>query len=508
MTSPAPSHEGSGAPPSRGLNALTLSVGALLVLTTILKFTVYANQPLGLDETFTGMIAAQPTFNRLLHQCQRDVYAPLSYIVSWGWARIAGVSDAALRFPSAVFACVAPVLALAPSRLIPRNVRLTWAALLACWIPGVLFAETARCYTLLLLLGCANAIAFVWLMRGPTGPKAVVWTTISALFILDHYFAAILIGCQGLAYLAVHRKLALLTWPAALAFLPPFASVALKAPLLVSYARPGVAWMPRLQLRDLPQLAYFLAGAEPVAYAILIWAAIGLILNWRGLSIRRVAVKNDPDGATLITAAIAVVATAICLGLGFLKALVIARYLTPFVPGLLLALALLAHRFTRAWPLASAALLTVPAGLILVLAVHPPTAPLPTLAFEGAAQALSHDGVSHLVFFWDNPLAQTAISEQFAQVGGFFFGRSGHPVPVEAPRWTPGADPNTVLLADAASPGTAILWIYDLDRPGTLAIRHPPALTRLDGRFTCRDFAGGRLGVLACDRRPAGALGP
>lgn len=481
-----------------------LVLGVLLLATTILKFTIYARQPLGLDETFTAMIAAQPTLRGLLHYCQLDVYAPLSYIVSWGFAKVWGLSDAALRFPSAFFACVAPLVALAPRHLIPRVIRLTWAALLCCWLPGFLFAEVARCYTLLLLLGTANAVAFVGLLRAPSLLRAVTWTLISSLFILDHYFAAILVACQGVAYLAIHKKAAVSTWPAALAFAPTFTSIALKAPLLLSYSRPGVSWMPLLRLRDLPEMADYLAGTTVVLYAVLAWAGIGIILNWRAWRDGSAKAEGGAARAILLTAVVALAATGFCLGLGFLKALMIPRYLTLFVPGLMLALALLAQEFRRGWKLAPAALLIVPVGLVIAFAFQPPRGSLPTLAFEGAAQTLGENKIKRLVFFWDNPLAQTAISQQFDQVGGFFFARAGHPIPVDVPTWTKDADPNPLLLADVRSQETAIIWIYDLDRAGTLAIRHPPRLSALDPSLTCHDFAGGKLGVIACrHRRPA-----
>lgn len=506
MTQITEGHAGQISKPSLRVDVAALALGVLLISTAILKFTLYARQPLGLDETFTAMIAGQPNVGALLHQCQLDVYAPLSYIVSWAWAQLSGLSNAALRFPSAAFACLAPLVALAPSRLFPRPIRMTWAALLACWLPGFLFAEVARCYTLLLLLGTANAVAFVGLLRAPNLLRAVTWTAISSLFILDHYFAAILVACQGVTYLAVHKKAAVSTWPAALAFVPTFVSILLKAPLLISYSRPGVSWMPLLRLRDLPEMADYLTGTTVVLYAILAWAGIGIVLNWRAWRDRPGSPGGDAARAIFLAAVVAVAATGFCLGLGFLKALLIPRYLTSFVPGLMLALALLAQHFRRGWNFAPAALLIVPVGLVIAAFVYqPPRGSLPTLAFEGAAQTLAENKIKRLVFFWDNPLAQTVVSQQFEQVGGFFFMRAGHPIPVDVPTWTKGVDPNPLLLSHLRLQDTAMIWIYDLDRPGTLAIRHPPRLAALDPSLTCHDFAGGRLGVLACSHRRAAA---
>lgn len=485
--------------PRLRIDVAAVAVGLLILATSFLKFTLYARQPLGLDETFTGMIAGQPNLAALLHQCQLDVYAPLSYLVSWAWAQVSGLSDAALRFPSAVFACLAPLVALAPSRLTPRPVRLTWAVLLACWYPGLVFGQIARCYSLVFLLGTINTATYVWLLRRPTLNRALLWCGISSLFILDHYFAAILVGCQGLAYLAIHRERAVRTWPAAFAFAPAVSSIALKAALLTGYARPGVSWITPLRLGDLPDMTQFLAGTTVAEGYILIWLVVGFGFQWRAARAERAPPREDAQGALRVTALLALVATAICLAIGFWKPIMISRYLTAVVPGLMLGLALIAHRFSRGWALAPAALAAGFSGLIFVLLFNPVKGRA-AFSIEDASQALMANNPRTLVFMWDNPLAQTNVGEQFAQVGGFFFKRAGHPIKVEAPAWSSGANPNLTLLARAKATGTAILWIYDLNVPGTLAIKNPPNLTRLDPTLHCHDYGGSGIGVLACDR--------
>src|SRR6202012_1203983 len=97
-----------------------------------------------------------------------DVNAPLSYAVARIWAQVAGLSDNALRFPSVVFASTAPLLALTPNSAIPRQARMIWAALLACWIPGFVFAAEARSYALLLFIGAGSTAAYLALLEKPS----------------------------------------------------------------------------------------------------------------------------------------------------------------------------------------------------------------------------------------------------------------------------------------------------------------------------------------------------
>jgi hypothetical protein len=122
------------------------------------------------------------------------------------------------------------------------------------------------------------------------------------------------------------------------------------------------------------------------------------------------------------------------------------------------------------------------------------TGDLKAYNFEAASTALMAAGVHRMVFLFDNPLSQVWDRGQLAAIGGFFFRRAGVPVEVEATVVPPGEDPNARLLAQAKRPG-AILWIYDLEVPGTAAQTSPP---RIGAPWTCRDFGRGKVGVIAC----------
>jgi hypothetical protein len=480
----------------------TVAIGAIIVVTTFAKVTLYARLPLGVDEVWTGMVAEQRSIAALMRQTGLDVYAPLSYVVSWIWAQFSGLSNGALRAPSTLFACLAPLVALAPNKLGHRSLSFTWAALLACWMPGLFFAQDARCYALVFLLATLNTVAFVRVLRQPTMGRALAWMSLSSLAILDHYFAALIVACQGLAYIAIHRARALRTWPAVVVLAPACASIGFKALMLDSYAQPGISWIAPLSIGSLPGLVNFLFGGGAVTIGVAIWALAGLILKWRLPRRELVAAEYDPGQAALVAALAPVAAAALCIGVGFLRPIVTPRYLTAMAPGVLLGLALLAQRFARSWRLSPALLVTGFFGMSIGLLLRPP----PTdsaFSFQRASEALMADHVRNLEFLWDNPLARTAIKAQFPEVGGFFFKRAGKPVPVDAPRWVPGSDPNRLLLSRAQSPGTGIIWIYDRNVAGTLATTHPPEITRIDPDWICQDFGGGAIGVITCHRRAA-----
>lgn len=486
------------------VDAAAVSLGVLLLVTTILNFTALRGFGLVIDEVWTGMIASQSSVAGLIHQCEIEVNGPLSYVISWLWAPFGGLSDAGLRLPSTLFACATPFVALAPSRLIPRGVRMIWAALLACWLPDFNFAQLARCYALVVLLATANTVAFAQVIRRPSLGAALLWAFLSALLILDHYFALALVACQGLSYLALRRGRALRTWPAALLFVPVFAELALKISLLSSFSKPSVSWIDRVTWAGVPNIFGFMAGRPFLAAVI----GIGLGVGWV-LEKRRPRQPDTPSWAVdrdglSIAALMAALSAIIVVGLGFFFPILSLRYIAIEVPGVMLGVALLAARFARAWPLLPIWLMAGAVSGVISLAWQAafiyPAAAKARVGLEPAFTTLVADNPRRLLFFRDNPTAEGEDLDQLSQVGGFFFKRTGHPIPVEAVPWVRGADPNALLLSRATMPGTDILWLFDRDVQGTAAVQRPPNISQRDPRWTCHDFGEGLVGILACHR--------
>jgi hypothetical protein len=441
------------------------------------------------------MIASQRSLGGLVHQCMLDVNAPLGYVVSWVWAAAAGLSDRALRLPSMVFACASPLVALVPARLTQRPVRFVWAALLACWLPGFLFATEARCYSQLLFLATINAVAFAALLRAPALKVAFAWMAASCLLVLTHYFALALVGCQGLAYLFVHRGRAIRTWPALAAFAPAVAVLGARAALLLGFWAHGGPAAPQPGLGASLELVEFLLGGRLASLVVAGWAALSLILM--RLSRPPDASEERADPRLWLVSAVSLCAAALCLGASLLWPIVRERYLTAMVPGVLMGVAMMAQRLARGWRLCAAALIAVEFGLALGLlggALHDGR----HLSFEAASQALMDAHARRVTFFWDSPAGSGADPDILTQAGGFFFRRAGSPTQVHALVLGPGQDPNEILAPLARTPNSGLLWIYDAGRKGAAALRFPPRLARLDPRWRCRDFGDGTDHVVTC----------
>ncbi len=493
------------------IDASAVGLAMILVVTTALRLSLFRHAPLGFDETWTGDIASQPDLPHFLHQAVADVNGPLAYLIAWLWAPVSGLSDAALRVPSEVFTCLAPILPLVFGRELSRTTRLVWSALLACWAPDVVFAELARCYSLLIFLGVAESLAFIRLIRRPSLGAAMAWCAMSALFILAHYAALPLVAIQGCAFIAVHRVSALKTWPAALVFVPVFGFIALQARILAAFSTPGHAWIAPLNLPTLPILMAYLLGSFPILIGAAIWGAVGIV--------KASGKPAEPGGwrldrGEILLAITGLAAVGLVVVLGFLRPMVTPRYLTPEVPAILFGVTLASRYFARGARIMPALVVALAFGYNLGMVVRPPFA-MGDGSFEKASADLMASGVRRVDFFWDSPLTQGDDKVQFASVGGFFFRRAGYKAEVRVPAWSPDLDPNALLAGRASRPGDGFIWIYDNGVAAVRAVAHPPRVWRLNPALRCERYMSGAIHVLACvvphpraGRAPAPRLRP
>jgi hypothetical protein len=469
-----------------------------IVLGLVLCIFARPGLPFWLDESWTGAIVAQDSLADVVRQTLLDAHPPLYFALLHGWSLVFGLSNEALRFPSLIFGVLAGLVAFIPVKAIPREVRYLWAALLALWFPGILYSQEARGYTLLLFLSVASTVAFARVLERPDLKRAALWMFAGALCILTHYHALVLVGLQGLTYLAWHRVRALRTWAAALILTPALGWAAMHLPHVARFADPQYAWFDRLGLADLPGIAFFALGGVYVAIGL---AALGLIaFLGRG---QPEAGPEAPPVPLFLVVAPALAGILVLLAAATVSTSFTTRYLIPFVPGLLLAIAAAATQLGRRSAIVPLAVVTIFAFSAVSRAVEGRAGPHKVYNYERASDALMAAGVHNLVFLWDNPLGQIWDRGQLAALGGFFFKRAGYLVTVEALAIEPGQDPNRRLLDAAGQPGTGILWLYDLGVRGTAAKMHPPRIAELDPGWTCRQFGDAETGVVACSPGPA-----
>ncbi len=469
-----------------------------LLFGTAIRFGIGHGRPLWIDETFTGAIAAQVDLASLLRQLRADVNAPLYYVVMFLWSSVAGISNTALRLPSAIFGTVACLLIFRGGAGIDRRVAMLWSGFVSLWMPGLLYGGEARCYALLLLASTATTLAFAGLLATPTRHRACIWAGFAAATILTHYFALVLVVAQGALFTIFHRRQASTMLPAALPFLPAVAWTAYHGPRLAAFAQPDVAWYEPVRIADLPSIWDYVLNSAGIVVLLVI--AITVALSSRSPEQETTGSNRSsasPNASTMRAVFAASLIGALgMIALGMMRPSFVPRYLVPFVPGLLLGVALAANAADRVSAYAPVLVLVL-FGLPLVrLADLRGT----SFNFERASEALAAADATRLVFLWDHPSSPVQDPGQMRAVGGFFLARIGRPVDVVAVANAWRDDPEPALLAAAGSdPAAAILWVYDLSLPKTAAIAHAPRIAR-DPAWTCRDHGTAPFGALLCVR--------
>lgn len=477
-------------------------VGALL-LGLAGRLIVGWGPPLWLDETFTAAIAYQPTFTGLIYDCLHELGGPFYYCLMWVCEKGPGPSNLSMRLPSLIFAVAAPLLILLRGHP-DRTIRWTWAALAALWIPGAPYASEARSYSLLFFMGCVQLICFRQLLVEPSRARASRWCAISALLILTHYYAGVIVALQASSYLLIHRRVAVRTWPSAIVFVPVGVWMIFHLPLHLRFSDPKVAWQALMTARDLlgvPELllkmglnGYVLVVAVAVSFGIDLWR------RNRGIAMPYKMMDLVPVGTSL--AAIAVI-----YGVGFLTPSFAGRYLIPFTPGILFGLALWAARVARRWQ-------WMPLFLIVLFALsfakdmRARTIGGADLrwgsSWEAASAYLHRQGVEHVVFLPHDSTAQAGDPSLLGDVGAFFIRRAGARVTSRGLTMVGnGPQLRAALLAAANAPGVRDKTV------GTITYGRDDEdlrLSRDDKGWTCKPFSGRPFGTRvianACYRGP------
>lgn len=476
------------------------------VLTACLMFlanilTTGLTAPLWLDENFSAAIATQPDLKSLVDWCLGELSGPLYYSLLWGWEKIAGDSNTALRIPSLFFSLAAPALLLWKGHEDP-SVRLSWAICVMLWRPGFEIAADARPYTLMLFLGCAQAICFLRMMKMPSTPRAAAWASVSSLAVLTHYHAAVISGFQGLAYLIVWHRKALRTWPALLVLLPMVAWISVHLPFVLSFAKSDYTWYQFVTWKDALFAPLFLSGSVAAFATLLFLLPASLYVRFSAFPVnQRTYSGMSPEFALIMTG---LFSTALVVGIGFVRPTFSMRYLLPYVGAASLLIPILLREVKHFAPAGPMAVMLLLIGSSIPSFVKHLARPLDDhrykFNFEQPSTWIMHNSnARRLIYLWDNPTALISDPRRLAEVGGFFFRREGRAIEVLIPRYAVNADPQPAISRLTGERGdTAIIWAYDKAVPNTSGLVHPPQLSRESGRWKCRDFGSDHIVVLAC----------
>jgi mannosyltransferase len=183
------------------------TLGLIILSGMLLRFTALNRQSLWFDEVDVVVRAQQPLPDVLRTFVAAGENGPLYNILLALWIRIAGISEIAVRFPSAVAGTLAiPLLYLLARRIAGLQVGLVAAGLLAISPYHVWYSQEAKMYTLVVLLGLASTYALVEALLRNERWWWVAYGVVTTLMFYTHVATVLVFAAQTLYVIAAHRR--------------------------------------------------------------------------------------------------------------------------------------------------------------------------------------------------------------------------------------------------------------------------------------------------------------
>lgn len=186
-------------------------IWAILVLGLLLRL-ISLNQSLWLDEAINVLATKHYSLIGMVTEyAQGDFHPPLYFIILWLWAKMFGISEVAVRFPSVVFGVLTIlVVYFIGKKLYSRKIGLLSAFLLAINPLHVYYSQEARMYALAALAVAINIFLLVRFLKD--GKFNFFLFAFSNFFILMSDYVAALIFPAELVIIFLTRKIAVMTW--------------------------------------------------------------------------------------------------------------------------------------------------------------------------------------------------------------------------------------------------------------------------------------------------------
>ena len=136
----------------------------IMSVAVLLRFALLGSNSLWFDEAFSITQASRPQAE--IWQHGSEDHPPLYYSILHDWLKLAGRSEIAARFPSAVISLISQLLLyLLSRRLFGQEVALVAVSLLAFSPLDVWYAREVRMYIFVTFIGLLMALGLVWRNR-------------------------------------------------------------------------------------------------------------------------------------------------------------------------------------------------------------------------------------------------------------------------------------------------------------------------------------------------------
>lgn len=196
--------DGNNATARRRLTAAALlAVFAIVILAALLRLEGLGRDSLQYDETRSLQYAQWP----ISHPRHWNNGMALYHATLHGWIRLAGESEAALRFPSALFgvAAVACLIALV-RRINGRTAALVAGLMLTLAWRHVYYSQEARAYSLFIMLAVLATLLLVRLLERPGTGRLIAYGAVLVALAYSHYQWIFVVAFHNLAVLFSRRR--------------------------------------------------------------------------------------------------------------------------------------------------------------------------------------------------------------------------------------------------------------------------------------------------------------
>jgi 4-amino-4-deoxy-L-arabinose transferase-like glycosyltransferase len=173
-----------------------------------LRFWRLGTQSFWYDEFVTVQVASRPLRNLFDAIANHEGSPPLYFLLSWGWMRVFGDGDVALRSLSTVAGVLTIPIVYFVARELGQSLRTSRvAALLAATNPLLIwYSQEARPYSLLV---CLAAASLLWCARAANRGRwrdFLLWALWSALALSTHYFAFFFVAVEAVWIFIAQRN--------------------------------------------------------------------------------------------------------------------------------------------------------------------------------------------------------------------------------------------------------------------------------------------------------------
>ncbi len=178
-----------------------LLLGILFASAALRMYSV--TTPAIIDEPFSLYVAKlDPSL--IISSCASDVHPPLYYLILHYWILVFQDSELAMRLPSVVFSVLAVyVVYRIGGRLFSREVGLLSALIAGISAFQIAEAQSARMYSLLVLLTLVSMYAFIRLRDETTWGRSLEYVAVTVALLYTHVYGIFIVVAQNLFVLSI-----------------------------------------------------------------------------------------------------------------------------------------------------------------------------------------------------------------------------------------------------------------------------------------------------------------